>query len=300
MYEITVISGKGGAGKSSITASLCLQEKEIIACDLDVDAADLHLLFHPQITQTNEFISGSNYRIDPEKCTACGICYQYCNFGAVDKSSDDYSIDAGRCEDCSVCSHFCPEGAIIKTEKHCGQWFRSKAQFGDFLFARLTPGEENSGRLVTLLRSEAKKLAKEKDVKYIINDGSPGIGCPVISSLSGVNLAVIVCEPTPSGFHDLKRVAELCSHFSVKAAIILNKADLNSEIAAEIKTYCKGQKIAEIAEIPFDRRFSDAINSGKAVVELKEATELKTILEQTWTNIKEVLHENDNSNTGSK
>ncbi len=289
MHEITIISGKGGTGKTSITACFGHLAENTIMCDLDVDASDLHIILQPQIDDKKEFYSGDEYFIDYSKCDSCGLCYKLCKFGAISKQSKArYHIDAIACEDCGVCKYFCPQDAIITKSKKCGEWYNSKSRFGSFIHAKLTPGEENSGLLVTLLRKEAKILAEKEGAEFIIYDGSPGIGCPVISSLSGIDVAVIVTEPTPSGLHDLKRVSKLCEHFSVPSVVIINKCDLNQGIEDDICAYCNTNNIKVISKIPFDNVFIDAMIAGNSITEHSNSIVSDEIL-KTWKTIKRGL-----------
>ncbi|MGD8252661.1 MAG: ATP-binding protein, partial [Desulfobacterales bacterium] len=227
MDEIVVLSGKGGTGKTSLTAAFAHLSGNAVFCDLDVDAPDLHLLLSPQVLATHAFISGNEAVIDPNRCSGCGLCSEMCRFGAV-SGTQPFRIDTLKCEGCKLCVALCPESAISFPEKHCGNWYRSKTRFGTMLHAQLFPGEENSGRLVALLRQEARRLAEAEGSLTILSDGPPGIGCPVISSLSGATLAAIVTEPTPSGIHDLKRILDLCTHFRVPASVLINKCDIDT------------------------------------------------------------------------
>ena len=229
MREIVVISGKGGTGKTSVCASLAHLAQNKVVCDLDVDAPDMHILLDPQVHTREAFVSGNEAVIDRDACCRCGICFEHCRFDAVKKDGDVYGIDPLRCEGCGVCVALCPAKAIAFPEKECGEWYVSDTRFGPFVHAQLYPGQENSGRLVTLLKQQARELAKRQGLDLVICDGSPGVGCPVISSLSGASLAVAVVEPTPSGRHDFERVAALCDHFRIPVAVLINKADLNHE-----------------------------------------------------------------------
>jgi MinD superfamily P-loop ATPase len=265
MNEILIISGKGGTGKTSLTAAFAHLAERPIVCDLDVDAPDLHILLAPEHRQVHEFWSGHEAHIIPEKCTACGDCVQRCQFGAIKETAQGHRLDQLRCEGCSVCVHFCPADAIAFKEKMCGEWYLSDTDAGPMVHAQLRPAEENSGRLVTLLRQEAKKLALLKGFDLILSDGPPGIGCPVISSLSQVSLAVIVTEPTPSGLHDLERVAALCRHFSVPAGIVVNKWDLNPELTETIEELARQRGLQRFGRLDFDPAFTDAMVQRQAV-----------------------------------
>ena len=243
MREVIIISGKGGTGKTSLTGAFAHLAANKIICDLDVDAPDLHLLLQPVRERQEEFYSGHEARIDCDKCTGCGLCADMCQFGAIRQNGARFVVDPLRCEGCKVCVAFCPEEAIGFPEKHCGQWYVSATRFGPLVHAQLFPGAANSGRLVMVLKQQAKKLAKDRGADLVLCDGAPGIGCPVISSLSGAHLAVAVTEPTPSGRHDLERVAELCQHFQTAFAVIINKYDLNPEETARIEAFCHNRGV---------------------------------------------------------
>ena len=228
MREIIIISGKGGTGKTSLTGAFAHLADNKVICDLDVDAPDLHLLLQPAQERREEFYSGHEAVIDGEKCDGCGLCATLCEFGAIRENGAGFVVDPIRCEGCKVCVAFCPAAAIRFPERHCGQWYVSSTRFGPLVHAQLFPGAENSGRLVMVLKQQARELAKSRGADLVLCDGAPGIGCPVISSLSGADLAVAVTEPTPSGRHDLERVAALCRHFQTTFAVIINKYDLNA------------------------------------------------------------------------
>ncbi|WP_045217278.1 ATP-binding protein [Desulfonatronovibrio magnus] len=268
MREIVVISGKGGTGKTSLTGAFAHLAENKIICDLDVDAPDLHILLSPDMARTEDFYSGHEAVIDNSRCQMCGTCLDMCQFGAVQFDGARYFIENLRCEGCKVCVSFCPEEAIDFPERYCGQWFVSSTRFGTMVHARLFPGAENSGRLVTLLRNQAREKARQEGHDLILCDGAPGIGCPVISSLSGTNLAVIVTEPTLSGLHDLQRVAQLCSHFKIRVAVIINKFDLNSEQSREIEGYCREKGFSLVGNIPYDPQFTTAMVDKKVVTEV--------------------------------
>ena len=284
MPEILIISGKGGTGKTSLTAAFCHLSGNAVICDLDVDAPDLHLLLQPKKLKTESFYAGNEAFVLTDKCTNCGTCISVCRFNAVSEAGPFVVVNPFKCEGCKVCVHCCPEGAISFPEKHCGEWYISDTRFGPLVHAQLFPAEENSGRLVALLKKEAKALAKEKGASLILSDGPPGIGCPVISAMSGANLAVIVTEPTPSGVHDLKRVLALCEHFSVPAAVIINKADLNPDQARAIETYCREKDYRVISRLPHDAIITEAMVNGKAVTEYRDC-ELSEKLKTAWKDI---------------
>jgi MinD superfamily P-loop ATPase len=284
MREIVIISGKGGTGKTSLTGAFAHLARNKIICDLDVDAPDLHLLLRPEREREEEFRSGHEARIDREKCSRCGLCASMCQFGAIREEEEGFAVDPLRCEGCKVCVAFCPAEAIEFPEKHCGQWYVSSTRFGPLVHAQLFPGGENSGRLVMVLKQQARELAKTCSADLILCDGAPGIGCPVISSLSGAGLAVAVTEPTPSGRHDLERVADLCKHFQVSFAVIINKYDLNPDETARIEAFCRERRYPVLARLPHDSIFTRAMVQGLVVTELPEG-DFGRELRQAWTRI---------------
>lgn len=284
MREIVVLSGKGGTGKTTVCAAFAHLARNHIVCDLDVDAPDLHILLAPHIRRTTPFISGNEARIDPVACQGCGLCAERCRFEAVLPDGEVFQVDPLRCEGCGVCAALCPAGAVAFPEKHCGEWYVSDTRFGPFVHAQLFPGQENSGRLVTLLKQEARALAKEQGLELVLCDGSPGVGCPVISSLSGAHLAVAVVEPTPSGRHDFRRVAELCDHFRIPAAVLLNKADLNPEEAAAITAHCRDRGYAVVGSLPFDPAVTEAMIRREALTE--RPSPLADALREIWERVR--------------
>jgi MinD superfamily P-loop ATPase len=277
MQEVVVLSGKGGTGKTSIVGSLAALAKGKVLADCDVDAADLHLLLSPKVRQKNEFWSGQVAQIDEAKCTECGLCQELCRFDAI----KDYKVDPIACEGCGFCSHICPEEAITMRENMSGHWFVSDTKYGPLVHARLGIAQENSGKLVAQVRQEARRIAEEQGLEYIISDGPPGIGCPVISSLSGASLALMVTEPTLSGIHDLERVLGVCRHFGVPGMVCINKYDLNEENTRRIEDYCRSQEIKLAAKIPFDNAVTEAIVRGVPVVEYADGAVSREI-EGLW------------------
>lgn len=277
MREIVVLSGKGGTGKTSLTAAFAHLASDAVLADLDVDAPDLHILLDPKPRFTNDFVSGHQAVIAPDRCSGCGTCAELCRFGAVRQQGGVFSIDPQRCEGCKVCVALCPERAIDFPDKTCGQWSISDTRFGTMVHAQLHPGEENSGRLVTLLKNEAKALAKAQNARLVLCDGAPGIGCPVISSLSGAHLAAVVTEPTPSGRHDFERVATLCDHFRIPVAVMINKCDLNIEESERITAICRDKGYEVVAHIPHDGRFTEAMISRRALTESKRLADTPTV-----------------------
>ncbi|MFO7718359.1 MAG: ATP-binding protein [Thermodesulfobacteriota bacterium] len=264
MKELVIISGKGGTGKTSIVAGLAGVAPELVLADCDVDAADLHLILHPDVEQTTDFYSGETPHIDPDSCTSCGVCAEACRFGAI---SEDIRIQYEQCEGCALCSYVCPEKAITMHPRLCGQWYISATRFGPMVHASLGIGEENSGKLVTTVRQNAHTLAAERGYEWVLADGSPGIGCPVIASLTNASAVLLVAEPTVSAIHDLKRVSELTRHFQLPTLAVINKTDVNPELVEEIKTFCHSQSIPIVGSLPYDARVTQAQIQGQSISE---------------------------------
>lgn len=269
MKEIVIISGKGGTGKTSLTASFAvLAGREVVVADCDVDAADMHLLLEPDFAHGEDFQSGEVAVIDPERCQACGQCAAVCRFGAVEVNEGRYSIDAMACEGCGYCARVCPDDAITNVPQTVGRWFHSRLRTGtDMVHASLNIGADNSGKLVARVKNEAGRAAEALGCELVLVDGSPGVGCPVVSSLSGAALVVLVTEPSVSGLHDLKRVYELVKKFGIPAGCIINKADLNAEVRAELVEFLAAEGIAQLGELPYNPAFSEAVTNGQTVVE---------------------------------
>jgi MinD superfamily P-loop ATPase len=283
MKELVVLSGKGGTGKTSIMASFAALAENSVFCDADVDAADLHLLLNPDIKERSDFRGGGEAVIRPESCTGCGVCRDLCRWQAIDET---FQVDPVACEGCGVCVWFCPEKAIDFPVKTCGQWFISDTRFGPMVHARLGIAEENSGKLVTLVRQEAKKVAENQNRELIITDGPPGVGCPVIASLGGATGLLIVSEPTVSGFHDMDRVAQLASYFKVPAMVCINKSDLNPEMTGQIEGYAKKNGLPVLGKIPFDPVFVEAMVQGQTVLEFSPASEAAQAIQNIWQKIR--------------
>ncbi|NLO19369.1 MAG: 4Fe-4S binding protein [Ignavibacteria bacterium] len=295
MKEIVVISGKGGTGKTSISASFAYLEREnSVIADCDVDAANMHLLLKPQAIEASDFFSGVKAKIDPALCINCGVCEEVCRFDAVFFKNATYSVKQLNCEGCGYCDKVCPTKAIAMVEQNVGKFFISKSRFGNYLIhARLAIGAENSGKLVAKVKNEAKKIAKEKGIAFVIVDGAPGIGCPVLSSLTGANYVVLVTEATIAGFHDLKRVVELVKKFRLKAGAIINKHDLNKEVTNEIRNFLEKEKIDFISKIPYNTAFTDAIVNERTIVEFNQ-NEISDLLKTSWEKIKFNVKEKEN------
>jgi MinD superfamily P-loop ATPase len=277
MKEVVVLSGKGGTGKTSIVGSLAALADDKVLADCDVDAADLHLLLSPSEKVKNEFWSGQVAHIDEDKCTECGLCQELCRFNAI----EDFRVDAVSCEGCGFCFHVCPVEAITMSERMAGYWFISDTRYGPLVHARLGVAQENSGKLVAVVRQQAKQIAEEQGLDYIISDGPPGIGCPVISSLSGAGLALLVTEPSLSGIHDLERVLGVCRHFGVPAMVCINKYDLNEENTRQIEAQCLSQGVEVAGRIPFDNVVTESIVQGVPVVEYSDGNVTREI-ERMW------------------
>ena len=266
MQEIVILSGKGGTGKTTIVASFAVLARDKVLVDCDVDAADLHLLLQPNVKRSEEFWSGKTAYIDKKYCTGCGICEQVCRFDAI----RNFKVDPVSCEGCGFCFHVCPEDTIRMENNLSGEWFICDTKYGPLVHARLGIAQENSGKLVALVRQEARKLAQEQGLGYILSDGPPGIGCPVISSLSGANLVLAVTEPTLSGMHDLDRVLGVCQHFGVPALVCINKYDINEENTSDIEKFCEAMGVEVISKLPFDNVVTEALVKGLPVVEYCE------------------------------
>jgi len=260
MKQIVIISGKGGTGKTIISASFASLAQGKVMVDCDVDAANLYLLLHPEIQDSHSFSAGMRARIIQDKCTRCGECIDACRFLAISEGQDaEITIDPLSCEGCSVCSHICPVEAVEMVKTISGEWFVSQTKYGPFVHARLGIGEENSGKLVTEVRKKAKEIAEKNSLDFVIIDGPPGIGCPVIASLSGTDMALIVTEPTLSGIHDMKRVAQTAHQFKILTACCINKYDINHENSAEIEDWCQNNSIPLFGKIPFDEEVTHSM-----------------------------------------
>jgi len=286
MKEVVVLSGKGGTGKTSIVGSLATLAERKVLTDCDVDAADLHLLLSPSVTQENEFWSGQVACIDLDKCSQCGLCQELCRFNAI----RDFQVDAIACEGCGFCAHICPVAAITMKENLSGYLFLSQTKYGPLVHARLGIAQENSGKLVAQVRQRARQIAVEQNLEYIINDGPPGIGCPVISSLSGATLSLLITEPTLSGMHDLERVLRVCRHFDVPALVCINKYNINEDNTQRIENYCSAQGVTLAAKVPFDNVVTKALVQGVPIVEYSDG-KVSQEIKKLWQKIHNVLEE---------
>ena len=286
MKQITVISGKGGTGKTTLVGSFAaLAENKVIA-DCDVDAPDLHLLLHPEIIKKEEFKGLKVAVMDKTLCTECGTCEETCRFNAIALTEDSgYAVNPARCEGCGACVFACPQEALTLKERVSGYSFISKTKYGTMAHAQLNIAEEASGKLVTVVRNNAQQVAEKESCELILIDGAPGIGCPVIASLAGVDLALIVTEPTMSGLHDLERILDVTRHFGIDSIVCINKYDINEENSRRITEFCRQRGVEMVGNIPYDAVVTEAMVAGKPVVEFSEG-KVSEAIEDVWESIK--------------
>jgi MinD superfamily P-loop ATPase len=291
MREVLVLSGKGGTGKTSVLGSFAALARNAVLADCDVDAADLHLLLDPKIREEEAFIGGKVAVIDGEKCTGCGLCEELCRFDAIARSASErgnaitagtsFRVEPVACEGCGFCARVCPEEAIEMREQRAGTSFVSDTRFGPLVHARLGVAQEQSGKLVAQVRKRAKEIADREARDLILIDGPPGIGCPVISSVSGVSLTLIVAEPTLSGIHDMERVFGVLEHFGVRGVVCVNKWDINEENTLMIEKFCLERRVSVLGWIPYDDAFTEAMVRGKPLVEYSRGKAARA-LEELW------------------
>jgi MinD superfamily P-loop ATPase len=286
MRELVVISGKGGTGKTSLMAAFCSLNEDSVLCDADVDAADLHLIMNPKILRRTAFQSGNTAVINKALCTECGLCREMCRWNAI---NDAYEVSSLDCEGCGVCVHFCPETAIEFPENTCGEWFVSNTRFGPMVHARLGIAEENSGKLVTVVRQEARKIAAESNRALILTDGPPGVGCPVIASIGGASAVLIVTEPTVAGKHDMQRMAQLAAHFKIPTMLCVNKFDLNLDLTQAVENFAFKNDITCLGRIPFDPIFTKAMIQAQTVLEYNKSSPVGQAVKAIWQRISEKL-----------
>lgn len=294
MKQLVIVSGKGGTGKTSIVAAFAALIKNKVLADCDVDAADLHLVTGASIRHREFFSIGKKARILPEKCTGCGECERLCRFDAVKRNgafgtSGIFGIDRISCEGCGVCTHSCPADAIEFGDIISGEWYISATRYGPMVHAKLGIAQGNSGKLVSLVRSQARGIALKDRLQLILIDGPPGIGCPVIASITGTDLVLVVTEPTLSGLHDLERVRRLTEHFKTRTVACINKCDLNPEVSAQIEEYCRNEDVVVIGRIPYDRAVTDAQVQGTNVVEYSDGPVTREI-QRVWTQAHRILN----------
>lgn len=284
--QIAIISGKGGTGKSSISAAFATLEKQVVLADCDVDAANLHIIFNPVPEQETVFTGARKAVIDQAKCTQCGLCREYCRFEAIAFLDGHYLVSETVCDGCGLCTRVCPAAAVDMVDMKQSRIFTGAFRNGRMVHGRLAPGEENSGKMVNIIREKAKEQAARYKIPIILLDGSPGIGCPVVSTISGVDVVVIVTEPTVSGIADLKRALEITSKFGLITKIIINKFDLNPTKSLEIKALCESMRIEVAGQLPFDKQVTTAMVHCKSIAEWAPQSELTSVVSEIWEHIK--------------
>ena len=290
MKKITVISGKGGTGKTTVVANLAYLAQDLVLADCDVDAPNLHLLLNPEVNNSSIFKSNKLAIKDQEKCIDCGVCYDVCRFNAVDPVN--YEIDEYKCEGCGVCVAMCPEEALSLKLLDTGEIYNSTTRFGPMVHANLKIGSDNSGKLVSEVREKAVETAEEQNKDLILIDGSPGIGCPVISSITGVDLVLFVTEPSKSGFSDLKRVAQVIQHFNIPALAVINKYDINEKISREIETYLKEEDIELVGKISYSSDVVDSLRNAQLIVEQEQDNQVSEEIREIWSKIQNRINQN--------
>jgi len=286
MKQLTILSGKGGTGKTTLTASFAVLAKNAVLTDCDVDAPDLHMLLHPKIIKTQEFKGSKLAVIDKTKCVECGLCREKCRFDAI---TENFGVDPFTCEGCGVCTVVCPVSTITLTERISGHAYISKTDYGLMAHAMLSPGESNSGKLVTLVRQNAKILAEREHNDLIIVDGSPGIGCPVIASVTGIDVGLVVTEPTMSGIHDFERALQLLKHFNVLPLVCINMYDINKNNTQKIMRFCEENGVNVAGRIPFNPIVTKAMVNGKPILEYAPKSDVAQEIEKVWKKILSVL-----------
>jgi MinD superfamily P-loop ATPase len=286
--QLAIVSGKGGTGKTTIAAAFASLARKKVMVDCDVDAADLYLLLRPKVLTQGKYFGGRSPHVDLDKCTRCGLCTEVCRFNAIDNGMVEYVS----CEGCGFCGHICPENAIMMMEAFSGDWFVSETPYGPFVHARLGIGEENSGKLVTVVRRQATEIAKEKDLNLILIDGPPGIGCPVTASMTGVDLVLAVTEPTLSGIHDLERLLKLVEHFKIPSMVCINKFDINFENSQQIISYSENNGSKIVGRIPYEPKVVEALVNTKTVMEYP-CNRVQGIVQRMWKEVECVLTQKD-------
>jgi len=285
MKQITIISGKGGTGKTTLVASFAALAGNLVIADCDVDAPDLHLLLHPEIVKREEFKGLNVAAIDKSKCVECGICAEACRFKAISDTKSGYAVNPTRCEGCGVCVFVCDSDAVRLEERVSGHAFISKTKYGTMAHAQLNIAEEASGKLVTVVRNNAQRVAEEEGSDLILIDGSPGIGCPVIASLTGVDLALVVTEPTMSGLHDLERILDVTRHFGIASVVCINKYDINEANSRRITEFCQERGVTIVRNIPYDPVVTEAMVAAMPVVEFSDGA-VSDAIKEIWERIR--------------
>jgi MinD superfamily P-loop ATPase len=298
MKQIVVLSGKGGTGKTTVTAAfahLAYQEPDTrpILVDADVDAANMELVLEPQVLETHEFVGGQTATIAADLCSCCGLCADICRFDAVQPGNGCYTVDVTACEGCAACRTQCPSDAVVMLPRVSGRWFSSISRYGPLFHARLLPAQENSGKLVTLLKQRACSQALNEGYPLMLVDGPPGIGCPVIATLSGADVVIVVTEPTAAGIHDLQRVLDLATHFGIQALVCINKADLYPAGTDRIAGYCQQNGLPVIGRLPFDLGIAEAMVHGQTITAYLPDSSISRILRETWQHVLTYVHEKE-------
>ncbi len=297
MKQLVILSGKGGTGKTSVTAAFAhLAARggltgQVILADADVDAANLELVLQPHLLEEQDFKGGKVAVIDPDSCSECGLCETVCRFDAIHCADGLYSVDPIACDGCAACVYQCPSESITMREQVAGKFYFSESRYGPLYHANLYPGHENSGKLVTLVKQRARLQALDENRELVIVDGPPGIGCPVISAVSGADLALVVAEPTVSGAHDLRRALETLQHFGVRALVTVNKADIFPAGADEIEAFCHEQGVETIGRIPFDLTVASAMVAGEAVTAFQPQAPSSIAIRRVWMRVSALLLE---------
>lgn len=292
MKQIVVLSGKGGTGKTSLTAALAVEaadQHKLVMADADVDASNLDILLQPENLQEFPFTGGFKAEIDNEKCTGCGRCFEVCRFGAVHSSGSKYRIDRISCEGCNSCVHQCPENAIRSERTTAGAWYISNSIYGPLFHAEMRAGEENSGKLVTIVKNAAIEKSREIGESILLVDGPPGIGCPVIAACAGADLAVISTEPGVSAIHDLSRILETVTHFGVTPAVCINRSDINPDKTREIEDFCVKDGISLLGRIPFDPAVTISMSKGLPVNAFNSSTPASIAISKIWEAIRYII-----------
>ena len=295
MKQLVILSGKGGTGKTSVTAafaqlaSLADSPVRAVLADADVDAANLELVLAPQVLTHQDFWGGKIANIDQSLCMGCGTCEEVCRFDAIHEEQGTYKVDPIACDGCAACVYQCPENAITMQKQMAGEWFRSESLYGPLFHAALIPAQENSGKLVTMVKQNARLLAMDEEYDLVLVDGPPGIGCPVISATSGADLALIVAEPTAAGVHDMRRVLQTTDHFGVQALVCINKADIYPQGAAEIEAFCREENISMVGQIPFDLTVTEAMVRGQTVTAFAPTAAASQAIREIWLKVMDIL-----------